>query len=81
MSYAECFRITDYLQIIRSTRVYAVPGARGRSRKAGLCQAAFHQSFTGPWAMAHPFAVRLHIPAAAGHHAHGFASERENRLV
>jgi hypothetical protein len=28
--------------------------------------------------MVHLFAVLLHIPEAAGHHAHGFASGREN---
>jgi hypothetical protein len=30
-------------------------------------------------AMAHPFAVLWHIPEAAGHHAHEFASKKENR--
>ena len=32
-------------------------------------------------AMAHQFAVPLHNPEAAGHHAHGFASRMENLPV
>ena len=35
-------------------------------------------AFIAPSAMEHLFAVRWHIPEAAGHHAHGFASRKEN---
>ena len=34
-----------------------------------------------PSATGHLFAGLLHIPEAADHHAHGFASKKENPLV
>jgi hypothetical protein len=49
----------------------ADPARRGCVRRHSL----------GLSAMVHLFAVLLHIPEAAGHHAHGFASRKENPLV